>query len=56
MLDVDRSDLTSFLSGSSDYAPASGAITGILKQMGALTDATSLQPASEGVGNLQTLS
>jgi len=33
MLDVDRDDLTSFLSQGSDYAPASGAITGILKQM-----------------------
>jgi chromosome segregation ATPase len=36
MLDVDREDLTSFLSTSTDatYAPQSGQITGILKQMG----------------------
>jgi len=33
MLDVDRDDLTSFLSSDQTYAPASGAITGILKQM-----------------------
>jgi outer membrane murein-binding lipoprotein Lpp len=33
MSDMDREELTSFLSGSSDYAPASGQITGILKQM-----------------------
>jgi len=31
--DFDRETLTSFLSGSTDYAPASGQITGILKQM-----------------------
>merc|ERR1719375_2507164 len=34
MLDIDREDLTAFLSGGSSYAPQSGAITGILKQMG----------------------
>jgi outer membrane murein-binding lipoprotein Lpp len=44
--DFDREMLTSFLSGSADYAPASGQITGILKQMldtmnKALADATS---------------
>jgi len=35
LLDVDRQDLASFLAGgdSEGYAPASGAITGILKQM-----------------------
>merc|ERR1711865_984634 len=33
MDDSDREELTSFLSGSSSYAPASGQITGILKQM-----------------------
>jgi len=33
MLDVDRDDVTSFLSNDQSYAPASGAITGILKQM-----------------------
>ena len=33
MDDYDREELTSFLSGSSGYAPASGQITGILKQM-----------------------
>jgi len=34
MLDVDRDDLTSFLSGTTEYAPQSGQILGILKQMG----------------------
>merc|ERR1719174_3000916 len=33
MSDIDREEVTAFLSGSSDYAPASGQITGILKQM-----------------------
>jgi len=33
MEDVDRQDLTAFLSGSTSYAPASGQITGIMKQM-----------------------
>jgi len=33
MTDMDREEVTAFLSGSSDYAPASGQITGILKQM-----------------------
>jgi len=33
MMDADRQDVLSFLSGSSDYAPASGQITGILKTM-----------------------
>jgi len=33
MYDADRNDILSFLSGSSDYAPASGQITGILKTM-----------------------
>jgi len=31
MMDADRQDILSFLSGSSSYAPASGEITGILK-------------------------
>merc|ERR1719331_1916723 len=30
---MDREEVSAFLSGSSDYAPASGQITGILKQM-----------------------
>jgi len=34
IMDVDRQDLTVFLAGGSQYAPRSGAITGILKQMG----------------------
>jgi len=34
MMDADRQDLLSFLSGTSEYAPASGEITGILKTMG----------------------
>jgi len=33
MLDADRQDVMSFLSSDSDYAPASGEITGILKTM-----------------------
>ena len=33
MMDADRQDLLSFLSGSSEYAPASGEIIGILKTM-----------------------
>jgi len=33
MYDADRNDVLSFLSGSSDYSPASGQITGILKTM-----------------------
>merc|ERR1711871_1066283 len=33
MMDADRQDVLAFLSGSSDYAPASGQITGILKTM-----------------------
>jgi len=34
MMDADRQDLVAFLSGSTEYAPASGEIVGILKQMG----------------------
>merc|ERR1719160_1164260 len=34
MMDADRQDILAFLSGSPDYAPASGEITGILKTMG----------------------
>jgi chromosome segregation ATPase len=34
MMDADRQDVLAFLSGGSDYAPASGEITGILKTMG----------------------
>jgi len=34
MMDADRQDVLAFLSGSTDYAPASGEITGILKTMG----------------------
>jgi len=40
LIDVDREDLTSFLAGSSGYAPQSGAIVGILKQMGDTMKAT----------------
>ena len=42
LVDVDREDLTAFLSGGSNngYAPQSGAITGILKQMGDTMSAT----------------
>ena len=41
-VDIDREDLTAFLSGGTNngYAPASGAITGILKQMGDTMTAT----------------
>jgi len=51
MLDVDREDLTAFLSNDASYAPASGAITGILKQMSdtmtaSLGDATGTEEES----------
>merc|ERR1719183_3338808 len=51
MADSDREDITSFLGGSSDYAPASGEITGILKTLGdemsaALADATKNENAA----------
>jgi len=53
MLDVDREDVTAFLSNDqgADYAPASGAITGILKQMqdtmtASLGDATATEEES----------
>jgi len=51
MLDVDREDLTAFLSSGGQYAPQSGAITGILKQMGdtmskSLDDATADENAA----------
>jgi len=46
--DVDRNDVLAFLAGSSDYAPQSGEITGILKQLGdsmskSLSDATGVE-------------
>jgi septal ring factor EnvC (AmiA/AmiB activator) len=49
--DIDREDLTSFLAGDSSYAPQSGQITGILKQMqdtmgATLADLTSTEEAS----------
>jgi chromosome segregation ATPase len=54
LVDVDREDLTAFLSGSTNngYAPQSGAITGILKQMGdtmtaTLTDLTNTENAAK---------
>jgi len=42
LVDVDREDLTAFLSSGTNngYAPQSGAITGILKQMGDTMTAT----------------
>ena len=42
LVDIDREDLTAFLSGGTNngYAPQSGAITGILKQMGDTMTAT----------------
>jgi chromosome segregation ATPase len=51
MYDADRNDILSFLSGSSDYAPASGQITGILKTMNDemtadLNDAVSTETAA----------
>jgi len=51
MLDVDRDDITSFLSNEQGYAPQSGAITGILKQMSdtmtaSLNDATGTEEDS----------
>jgi len=51
MVDYDRQQLTSFLAGSTDYAPQSGQITGILKAMkdtmsASLEDATKKESAS----------
>jgi len=51
MMDADRQDVLSFLSGSSEYAPASGEITGILKTMldemnADLADATATEKAA----------
>jgi len=51
MAEFDREELTSFLSGSTDYAPQSGQITGILKEMSdtmtkSLNDATSDENSS----------
>jgi predicted nucleic acid-binding Zn-ribbon protein len=51
MYDADRNDILSFLSGSTDYAPASGQITGILKTMNDemtadLNDATKTEAAA----------
>jgi len=51
MSDNDRTDVLSFLSGSSEYIPQSGQITGILKQLGDemdknLMDATAEEDAS----------
>jgi len=51
MMDVDREDITAFLSNDNSYAPASGAITGILKQMqdtmtASLNDATGSEEES----------
>ena len=57
MLDIDREDLTAFLSNDASYAPQSVAITGILKQMGdtmsaSLTDATDAEDGcSQDQGN-----
>jgi len=56
MADAARQDLLSFLSGSSDYAPKSGQITGILKQMGdemtaSLEEATDAEEKSLGAFN-----
>jgi len=51
MMDADRQDVLSFLSGSAEYAPASGEITGILKTMldemnADLADATATEKAA----------
>jgi len=51
MQDADRQDMMAFLSGSTEYAPASGEIVGILKQMGDemsadLADATATEKAA----------
>jgi len=58
LVDVDREDLTAFLSGSTNngYAPQSGAITGILKQMSdtmtaTLTDLTNTENAAKKTFN-----
>jgi chromosome segregation ATPase len=51
MNDADRQTVMAFLSGSSDYAPASGEVTGILKSMGdemlkSLNEATDAENAA----------
>merc|ERR1719296_352664 len=51
MLDADREEVVAFLSGTSEYAPQSGEIVGILKQMAdemgaGLKDATSAEDAA----------
>jgi len=53
MVDYDRQTLTAFLSGSTDYAPQSGQITGILKEMkdtmsASLDEATKAETAAIG--------
>merc|ERR1719446_2052924 len=45
--DFDREELTSFLSGSQSYAPQSGQITGILKQMQDTMNANLAEATSE---------
>ncbi|CAK0850059.1 unnamed protein product, partial [Prorocentrum cordatum] len=56
MADAARQDLLSFLSGSADYAPKSGEITGILKQMGdemtaSLEEAIAAEEKAQGAFN-----
>jgi len=46
LADYDREELTSFLSGTQSYAPSSGQITGILKQMGDTMNAELSQATS----------
>jgi len=56
LLDVDRQDLASFLAGgdSEGYAPASGAITGILKQMSDTMTKSLDEATATEVGSIAT--
>jgi hypothetical protein len=54
MTDYDREEMTSFLSGSTDYAPASGQITGILKQMTDTMNADLAAKASDEATAIKT--
>jgi len=54
MNDADRDDLTAFLSASSSYAPASGQITGILKQMSDTMKASVADAKAKENGSIET--
>jgi chromosome segregation ATPase len=54
MTDYDREEMTSFLSGSQGYAPASGQITGILKQMTDTMNADLAAKSSDEATSIKT--